>query len=112
MFGESEGKNHKGIYPTLSLFTTDLHSIGQFMQEGTSNFFETTLLVTKPRKDMTMKVQDNEDGLRYLNNKTIDFINKKAIEATLQAHTQIGDRNNIVIEITNTDEFHFGYLFY
>ncbi|GHU31860.1 hypothetical protein FACS1894166_04100 [Bacilli bacterium] len=86
--------------------------MGQFMQDGTNNFFETTLLVTKPKKDIVMNVHNNEDGLRYLNRKTIDTINKKAIEATIQAHTHIGGRNNMVIEITESDEYHFGYLCY
>jgi glucose-6-phosphate isomerase len=85
--------------------------MGQYLQQGTRNFFETTLIVKNPRNDKVIKISDNNDKLKYLNNKSLDFINKKAFEGTLAAHTKIGRANNLVIEIGANDEFHFGYLF-
>ncbi|MDR2369828.1 MAG: glucose-6-phosphate isomerase [Mycoplasmataceae bacterium] len=111
IFAESEGKEYKGLFPTLSLFTTDLHSMGQYLQQGKRIFFETSLIVKKPKKDLVVKVTDNVDKLKYLNNKSLDFINKKAFEGTISAHTKIGKVNNFVLEIGTNDEYHFGYLF-
>jgi glucose-6-phosphate isomerase len=85
--------------------------MGQYLQQGTRNFFETTLIVNKPKSDMVIKVTDNDDKLKYLNNKSLDFINKKAFEGTIAAHTKIGKVDNFIIEIDNNDEYHFGYLF-
>ena len=111
LFGESEGKAKRGMYPAYSLFTTDLHALGQYLQEGTRTFIETTLIVSNPKYDIKMKINDNNDGLKYLNNKTLDFISKKAFEGTIEAHSQIGKVNNFVISINKSDEYHYGYLF-
>ena len=111
LFGESEGKAKRGMYPAYSLFTTDLHALGQYLQEGTRNFIETTLIVSNPKYDIKMKINDNNDGLKYLNNKTLDFITKKAFKGTIEAHSQIGKVNNFVITINKSDEYHYGYLF-
>ena len=111
LFGESEGKDFKAMYPTYSLFTTDLHALGQYLQQGTRNFMETTLMVKKPNKDMKLVIEDNDDGLKYLNGKTLDSLTKKAFEGTIKAHTEKGKVNNFIIEISEADEFHYGYLF-
>jgi glucose-6-phosphate isomerase len=85
--------------------------MGQYLQQGTRNFFETTLISVKPKSDLTLKISDNSDKLKYLNNKSLDFVNKKAFEGTLAAHSRIGKVDNFVIEIGAYDEYHFGYLF-
>jgi glucose-6-phosphate isomerase len=85
--------------------------MGQYLQQGTRNFFQTTLIVKKPKNDMLIKILDNNDKLKYLNNKSLDFINKKAFEGTIAAHTKVGQTNNFIIEIGRDDEYHFGYLF-
>lgn len=80
-FGESEGKDNKGIYPASVDFTTDLHSMGQFIQEGSRNIFETVLNVEKPVKDIVINEdKDNIDGLNFLAGKTIDFVNKRLLK--------------------------------
>jgi len=111
LFGESEGKEGKALYPSISLFTTDLHSMGQYLQEGTRNFFETTLFIKEPRENITLKIKNDEDKLLYLNNKDLFYINKVAMESTVAAHTIEGKVNNLVIELDKQDAYHFGYLF-
>jgi glucose-6-phosphate isomerase len=78
--------------------------MGQYFQEGTRNFFETTLIVNKPRYDIVLKIHDDNDKLKYLNNKSIDFVNRKAFEGTIEAHTKLGKVNNFVLEIDYADE--------
>ncbi|MDR2567797.1 MAG: glucose-6-phosphate isomerase [Mycoplasmataceae bacterium] len=112
IFGESEGKGGFGLYLGTSLFTTDLHSMGQFFQEGTRSFFETTLHVLQPKCDKKIVIKDDDDKLKFLNGKTINEIDECAFLATVSAHTKIGKTNNLVIELDNNDEFHYGYLFY
>ncbi len=112
LFGESEGKKHKGIFPASAVFSTDLHSLGQFIQEGSPVLFETVLKIND--NDNTIKINsdfENLDELNYLSGKTIDFVNEKAFEATTLAHYQ-GDVPNIVINIDNSREYGLGYLFY
>ncbi|KHO62939.1 glucose-6-phosphate isomerase [Thermoanaerobacter sp. YS13] len=112
LFGESEGKDNKGIYPASVDFTTDLHSMGQFIQEGSRNIFETVLNVEKPVKDIVInKDKDNIDGLNFLAGKTIDFVNKKAFEGTLLAHTD-GNVPNFVVNIPEISPYYFGNLVY
>ncbi|AAM24998.1 MULTISPECIES: glucose-6-phosphate isomerase [Caldanaerobacter] len=112
LFGESEGKDQKGIYPASVDFTTDLHSMGQFIQEGSRNIFETVLNVEKPAKDIIINEdRDNIDGLNFLAGKTIDFVNKKAFEGTLLAHTD-GGVPNLVVNIPEITPFYFGNLVY
>lgn len=112
LFGESEGKDNKGIFPASLDFSTDLHSMGQYVQSGRRILFETVLNVEKPKRNMT--IQDdkaNLDGLNYLSGKTMDFVNKKAFEGTLLAHTD-GEVPNLIINIPRLDEYNFGYLVY
>ena len=112
LFGESEGKDQKGIYPSSANFSTDLHSLGQYIQEGRRNIFETVIKVEKPRKSVEIPVLDHDlDGLGYIQGKEIDFVNTKAFEGTLLAHTD-GDVPNFVVNIPETDAYTLGYLMY
>ncbi len=111
LFGESEGKQKHAMYPAYSLFTTDLHALGQYLQDGSRNFIETTLFVENSKNDIKLKIDDNNDGLRYLNQKTLDFINKQAFEGTIAAHSEDGKVNNLLITLSKGDEYHYGYLF-
>ncbi|MBY7143959.1 glucose-6-phosphate isomerase [Virgibacillus sp. NKC19-3] len=112
LFGESEGKDQKGIYPSSANFTTDLHSLGQYVQEGRRNIFETVLHVGKANKEMTLEAEEsNSDGLNYLAGKTIHEINDKAFQGTLLAHTD-GDVPNLIVEVPELDAYTFGYLVY
>ena len=109
LFGESEGKKNKALYPAVSLFTTDLHSLGQYLQQGTRNFFETTLMIENQSLDMKLHINDNEDGLKYLNNQDLSDLTYKAYLGTIKAHFQ-AKVNNLVISLSKGDEYHFGYL--
>ncbi len=112
LYGESEGKDQKGIFPAGVDFTTDLHSMGQYIQEGRRNLFETVISIEKPKSDITInKDEDNLDGLNYLSGKTLDYVNKKAMEGTIKAHVS-GDVPNILINIEKLDEEHIGELIY
>ena len=112
LFGESEGKDQKGIFPAGVDFTTDLHSMGQYIQEGRRNLFETVISIEKPKSDITInKDEDNLDGLNYLAGKTLDYVNKKAMEGTVKAHVT-GDVPNIMLTIENLDEENIGELIY
>ena len=112
LFGESEGKDFKGIYPSSANYTTDLHSLGQYVQEGRSFLFETVVKVNHPKHDLTIEEDsDDLDGLNYLAGKTIDEVNTKAFEGTLLAHTD-GGVPNIVVNIPQLDEETFGYVVY
>ena len=112
LYAESEGKDHKGIFPTAANFSTDLHSIGQFIQDGTRNLFETVLWVNTPRSEATIEeAAEDIDGLNYLAGKSVQFVNSKAYQGTLMAHMD-GGTPNILIEIDQADAYHFGYLVY
>lgn len=112
LFGESEGKDGKGIYPSTVNFTTDLHSMGQLIQDGRRNLFETTINIKDPISHIEIKEdKDNLDGLNYLSGKTLDYVNKKAFEGTVLAHVE-GNVPNLIIEIEKLDEFHIGKLIY
>ncbi|MBP1043845.1 glucose-6-phosphate isomerase [Vagococcus sp. BWB3-3] len=112
LFGESEGKDQKGIYPSSANFSTDLHSLGQYIQEGRRNIFETVIKVDKPRHNLNIpELAQDLDGLGYLQGKDIDFVNTKAFQGTLLAHTD-GDVPNFVVTIPETDAFTLGYLMY
>jgi len=112
LFGESEGKEQKGILPTSMNFSTDLHSLGQYVQEGLRNLFETIITVKNPTTDITISEDpDNVDGLNFLAGKTVDYVNKKAFLGTLMAHYD-GGVPNIVISMEKKDEYNLGYLFY
>ena len=112
LYGESEGKDGKGIFPAGVDFTTDLHSLGQFIQDGTKNHFETFINVEKPRAAVIMQEEAEDlDGLNYLAGKEVDFINKCAMEGTILAHVD-GGVPNIRIDMTEIDELALGELFY
>ena len=110
--GESEGKHQKGIYPTSANFSTDLHSLGQFIQEGYRNIFETVVRVDKPRKNVVIpELSEDLDGLGYLQGKDVDFVNKKATDGVLLAHTD-GGVPNMFLTLPQQDEFTLGYTIY
>ncbi len=112
LYGESEGKDKKGIFPASVSFSTDLHSMGQYIQDGSRIIFETVLKVNSPRKDFEIPYdEENTDGLNFLSGKTIDTVNTKAFQGTILAHTD-GDAPNIVINIDKLDAYHFGALVY
>ncbi|GEP99478.1 glucose-6-phosphate isomerase [Staphylococcus arlettae] len=112
LFGESEGKDYKGIYPSSANYTTDLHSLGQYVQEGRRFLFETVVKVNNPKHNITIEEDsDDLDGLNYLAGKTIDEVNTKAFEGTLLAHTD-GGVPNVVVNIPKLDEETFGYVVY
>lgn len=112
LFGESEGKENKGIFPAGVDFTTDLHSMGQYIQQGERKLFETVVSVNESKTDIEIKAEeDNIDGLNYLAGKTMDYVNKKAMEGTILAHVT-GGCPNIKIEIDKLDEETIGHLIY
>ena len=112
LYGESEGKDQKGIFPAAVDFTTDLHSMGQFIQDGARIMFETVMNVEEARETITIeKEAEDLDGLNYLAGKTMDFVNKSAMNGTILVHTD-GNVPNLMIKIPKMDEFHLGQLFY
>ena len=112
LYGESEGKDNRGIFPASVSFSTDLHSMGQYIQEGMRMLFETALLVENPRKNMCIKeTEDNLDGLNFLKDKSIDFVNKMAAAGTALAHTD-GGVPNLSVTVDTLDAYNFGALVY
>ncbi len=113
LFGESEGKDGKGIFPGSVTFTTDLHSMGQFIQEGTKNLFETLLLVENPTYDIKFPSDsDNLDNMNYLADKSVNWINKMACLGTIDAHVNTGKVPNIILTLDDTSAFSYGYMIY
>ena len=112
LFGESEGKDQKGIFPASVDLTTDLHSMGQFIQDGSRIMFETVMEVEEPTEQITIGEEPvNLDGLNYLAGKTMDFVNKSAMNGTILAHTD-GQVPNLKVTIPAQDEKSLGQLFY
>ena len=112
LFGESEGKNQRGIFPAACDFSTDLHSMGQYIQEGRRVLFETVLWVEKPRQSVRIPDDpENIDGLNFLSGRTLEFVNEKAFEGTLLAHHE-GGVPNIVIRVPELTPYYFGNLVY
>ena len=112
LFGESEGKDKKGIFTAGVDLTTDLHSMGQYIQEGKRNLFETVIEIEQPNTDLTINPDDdNLDGLNYLAGKGLDYVNKKAMEGTIKAHVT-GEVPNILIKMEKLDEENIGELIY
>lgn len=112
LFGESEGKDNKGIFPASAIFSTDLHSMGQFIQEGSRIMFETVVDIKGSRKDFFLEDdKDNLDGLNFLTNQNMSVVNRKALEGTILAHTE-GGVPNIVLEVEDMTEKSLGYLIY
>ncbi|MBQ3161722.1 MAG: glucose-6-phosphate isomerase [Oscillospiraceae bacterium] len=112
LFGESEGKDNKGIFPSSAIFSTDLHSLGQFIQDGSRIMFETVVDIKKPKQDFFLDDDaENLDGLNFLTNQNMSVVNRKAFEGTVLAHTE-GGVPNIVLELEDTSEKSFGYMVY
>lgn len=112
LYGESEGKDRKGIFPASVDLTTDLHSMGQFIQDGARIMFETVLSVDECEQEIVMNEEPVDlDGLNYLAGKNMDFVNKNAMNGTILAHTD-GDVPNLMVNIPRQDEFSLGQLFY
>lgn len=112
LYGESEGKDQKGIFPASVDLTTDLHSMGQFIQDGNRILFETVLNVEKSRAEIVINEEPVDlDGLNYLAGKNVDFINKSAMNGTILAHTD-GNVPNLMVKIPEQNEFYLGELFY
>ncbi len=112
LFGESEGKDNRGIFPSSATFSTDLHSLGQFIQQGSRIMFETVVDIKKPKKDLFLENDaENLDGLNFLTNQNMSVVNRKAFEGTVLAHTE-GGVPNIVLELEDTSEKSFGYMVY
>ena len=112
LFGESEGKDQKGIFPASVVFSTDLHSMGQYIQDGSRIMFETVVQIDKPKYELTIGTDpENVDGLNFLAGKTVDFVNKKAFEGTVLVHTD-GKVPNIVLNVPEVSEKELGYLIF
>jgi len=112
LYGESEGKDQKGIFPASVDLTTDLHSMGQFIQDGARNMFETVINIEKSREEIIIGTEPVDlDGLNYLAGKTVDFVNKSAMNGTILAHTD-GQVPNFMVNVPEMNEFYLGQLFY
>ena len=113
LLGESEGKEEKGNLPTSANFSTDLHSLGQFVQEGKKVLYETLLLINKPALDMTFPHdEENLDGMNYLSGKSLDWVNKMACQGTLEAHEETGGVPNLILTLEDMSAESFGYMCY
>ena len=112
LFGESEGKNNKGLFPASVVFSTDLHSMGQYIQEGRRNLFETVVLFDKPKRELLLGTDpENVDGLNFLSGKSMDYVNQKAFQGTVLAHND-GGVPNVVLNVEQMNEDELGYLIY
>lgn len=112
LFGESEGKDNKGIFPSAAVFSTDLHSMGQYIQDGARILFETVVDIKKPKTDLFLEPDaENLDGLNFLTNQNMSVVNRKAFEGTVLAHTE-GGVPNIILELDDTTEESVGYMIY
>lgn len=112
LFGESEGKDGKGIYPSSAIFSTDLHSMGQYIQDGRRMLFETVLRINEPSLEIEIpKLEEDLDQLNYISGKTVDEVNQIALQATAMAHVK-GGVANIIVDIPKWNEYYLGYLLY
>lgn len=112
LFGESEGKDGKGLFPASAVFSTDLHSMGQYIQEGERVMFETAVVFDKPKSETVISEEEvNADGLNFLAGKTMAYVNRKAFEGTVLAHVD-GGVPNVILELPEMDAYNFGYLVY
>ena len=112
LYGESEGKDNKGLFPASVIFSTDLHSMGQFIQDGSRIMFETVVLIDKVKNDIFIEDDpENVDGLNFLTGKSMSYINRKAFEGTVLAHTD-GNVPNVILNIPEVNEEELGYLIY
>jgi glucose-6-phosphate isomerase len=112
LFGESEGKDQKGIFPSSATFSTDLHSLGQFIQDGSRIMFETVVDIKQPKTDLFLEADaENLDGLNFLTNQNMSVVNKKAFQGTVLAHTE-GGVPNMILELDDVSEETLGELIY
>lgn len=112
LYGESEGKDGKGLFPASAIFSTDLHSLGQYIQDGVRMLFETVVWIEQPEQPLVLQKEENDgDGLNFLAGKTMDFVNRKALEGTVLAHND-GGVPNLVLSLDKADEYHFGWMVY
>ncbi len=112
LFGESEGKDNKGIFPSSAVFSTDLHSMGQYIQDGARILFETVVDIKNPKTDLFLEPDaENLDGLNFLTNQNMSVVNRRAFEGTVLAHTE-GGVPNIILELEDTTEESIGYMIY
>lgn len=112
LYGESEGKDQRGIFPASVDLTTDLHSMGQFIQDGSRNLFETVINIEKSREEIILQEEPVDlDGLNYLAGKSVDFVNKSAMNGTILAHTD-GQVPNLMVTVPEVNEYYLGQLFY
>ncbi len=112
LHGESEGKNNKGLFPASMIFSTDLHSLGQYVQQGLRNLFETVLWIKNPKIDLSILSDPNNlDGLNFLSDKTLNEINRNAFMGTVLAHVE-GGVPNIILELEDSSEYSVGYMIY
>ena len=112
LYGESEGKDGKGLFPASAIFSTDLHSLGQYIQDGVRMLFETVVWIEQPEQPLALQKEENDgDGLNFLAGKTMDFVNRKAFEGTVLAHND-GGVPNLVLSLDKADEYHFGWMVY
>ena len=112
LYGESEGKDQRGIFPAAVDLTTDLHSMGQFIQDGARIMFETVLSVEESPTEIVLQKEDvDTDGMNYLAGQTVDFVNKSAMNGTILAHTD-GNVPNLMVKIPSQDAYSLGQLFY
>ena len=112
LYGESEGKDHKGIFPAAVDLTTDLHSMGQFIQDGARIMFETVINVEESPAEIVLgKEEVDTDGMNYLAGQTVDFVNKSAMNGTILAHTD-GQVPNLMVNVPEQNEYYLGQLFY
>lgn len=112
LYGESEGKCGKGLFPSSAIFSTDLHSLGQYVQEGERLMFETVVMFDKPKQELIIGFdEENGDGFNFVAGKSVDYVNKKAFLGTVLAHTD-GGVPNMILEMDEMSEYEFGYLAY
>ena len=112
LYGESEGKGGKGLFPSSAIFSTDLHSLGQYVQEGERVMFETVVMFDKPKEELIIGLDpENGDGFNFVAGESVDYVNKKAFLGTVLAHTD-GGVPNMILEMPEMNEFEFGYLVY
>ena len=112
LYGESEGKDQKGIFPAAVDLTTDLHSMGQFIQDGARTLFETVLNIEDSPEEILLQEEEvDTDGMNYLAGKSVDFVNKSAMNGTILAHTD-GNVPNLMVKIPEQNAFYLGELFY
>lgn len=112
LYGESEGKDHQGIFPASLVYSTDLHSMGQYIQDGKRMMFETVINIEKPSSDIILQKEPTDlDGLNYLEGRNLDSVAKKAMQGTILAHVD-GEVPNLLLDIEQLDAYHLGYLFY